>query len=454
MTILIKKSGMLGRRLNLLSALIAGLMAALVTAGLWVNYQKECQGQARVPIVRARTILSALESSLRSHRRMGGGFEQNVQSLVEEAAHNPGTIGLAIYGRDGQRLAHGGALPERLTLRAEPQWTSAGLVMAQQTQIQQPGDGQSTPPGFGWGRGRQLSESVRAAYQGPIWLAVLLDDAEYRHALVKERWRFALSLLAALALLALGLGMIVLIQRQGRLRAELSLAAEREKRLEELALLGAGLAHETKNPLHLIRGLAQHWLARPDAENGLRLEARQIVDEADRVVGRVNSFLMYSRLPEPRMQGIELDTMLGELTLLFQDEAHSKGVTLKLAAAPVRIIADPGMLRQVVVNLLANALAFCRPGDAVELSLSPDRAGDAGKMMLLIRDTGPGIAPEDLPLAAKPYFTRRPGGTGLGLAIVKQIADTHGWRLEIESVAGHGATVRIVGLSMAGGHQS
>lgn len=445
---------MFSRRINLLSALVAALMAGIITAGLWLNYQKECQGQARVLIVRGRTILSALESSLRSHRHMGGMFEQNVQSLVEESARNSGIIGLGIYNRDGHVLAHGGKLPERLTLKAEPQWTSGGLVMAQQTQIQQPGDSQSGPPGFGWGRGRQLSEASRAAYQGPIWLAVLLDDAEYHQSLAKERWRFALSLLGALAVLALGLSMIVMMQRQGRLRAELNLAAEREKRLEELAQLGAGLAHETKNPLSLIRGLAQQWLARPDAENGLRREAQQIVNESDRVVGRINSFLAYSRLPEPRVQSLDLASVLGEMMRIFQDEAKSKGVTLKLTAAPAQIMADPDMLRQIVVNLLANALAFCRPDDTVEISLAPDQSDDSGKMVLCIRDSGPGIAPEDLPQVTRPYFTRRPGGTGLGLAIVKQISDAHGWRLEIQSAAGQGATARIAGLCQAGGHQT
>ncbi len=434
------------RRIHLLCALIALLMAGIITTGLWLNYEKECDGQARVLIVRGRTVLLALESSLRSHRRMGGGFEQNVQSLVEESARNQGIIGLGIYDRDGQMLACGGKLPERLKLKTDSEWTSSGLLMAQQSQIQENEDGHASAPGFGRGRGRQMSESIRAAYQGPIWLAVLLDDAEYHQALTKERWRFALSLVAALMVFVLGLGMIVLIQRQGRLRADLSLAIEREKRLEELARLGAGLAHETKNPLSLIRGLAQGWLTRPGAGQDLRREAQQIVNEADRVVGRINSFLLYSRLPEPKVQTVALASVLDDLVGLFQDEARSKGVTLKLLAVSTGILADLDMLRQVVVNLLANALAFCRSGDTLEIALLPDLSGDSGKGTLCIRDTGSGIAPEDLPRVTEPYFTRRPGGTGLGLAIVRQIAEAHGWQLDIQSSPGQGTSVRIVGL--------
>lgn len=433
-------------RIHLFCFVIALLMAGIVTTGLWFNYEKECDGQARVLSVRGRTVLLALESSLRSHRRMGGGFEQNVQSLVEESARNEGIVGLGIYDGEGILLTCGGQLPQRLKLQTDSEWTSRGLLLTQQSQILENNENHSGMTGYGRGRGRQMSETLRVAYQGTIRLAVLLDDTEYHQALTKERWRFMFSLTAALTVFALGVGMIVLIQRQGRLRADLNLAIEREKRLEELARLGAGLAHETKNPLSLIRGLAQGWLTRLDVGNDLRNEARQIVNESDRVVGRINSFLEYSRLPEPRVQPVALASVLNDLAGLFQDEARSRGVTLKLSVAAVGILADLDMLRQIVVNLLANALAFCKQGDTIELSLRPDPSEDSRKVTLCIRDSGSGIAPEDLPRVTKPYFTRRPGGTGLGLAIVQQLSEAQGWQIAIQSAPGQGTSVCIGGV--------
>jgi signal transduction histidine kinase len=437
---------MFQRKIHLLSALIVLIMAGIVANGLWMNYEKECQGQARIQTVRGQTILLALESSLRSHRRMGGGFEQNVQSLVEESAQNEGIIGLGIYDRNGSLLSSGGRLPKRLTLQTNCEWTSVGLLMTHESQIREEDDSRTDFSGFGRGRGRQMAQAVRMAYQGPVHLAVLLDDTEYRQALTRERWRFTLSLGAVSAVFVLGLGMIFLLQRHGRLRADLNLAVEREKRLEELAQLGAGLAHETKNPLSLIRGLAQRWLSCPGADDDLRQEARQIVNESDRVVGRINSFLQYSRLPEPSLQAVALAPTLDGLVGLFQDEARSKGVSLKRSYTSAYIRADLDMLRQIVVNLLANALAFCKQGDTIELSLLPDRSGDSTRATLCVRDTGCGIAPEDLPQVTKPYFTRRAGGTGLGLAIVRQIAEAHGWTLEIHSSVGQGTSVCLSGL--------
>lgn len=443
---------MTSRCINIISMLIAAVVAAAVAGGLWLDYRQDRNAHAEMLVIRGQTVLTALEGGLRSHRRMGGGFEQNVRSMVEESAKASGILGLGIYGQEGRPLASVGNLPGVAQLKAEPQWTGGGLLLALQTRIHTAGN-DAGGRGPGWGRGRGMDEKIRAAYEGQVWLAVLLDDTQYRHTLARGRWRFALSLLATMMVVLLGLGLIALLQRQGRLRAELGLAAEREKRLEELTRLGEGLAHETKNPLSLIRGLAQQWLARPDTAEETQQAAQQIVDESDRVVGRINSFLAYSCQLSPIIQVFNLAVLLDETARLFHDEARSKGVELAMNLHTAWVSADPDMIRQVMVNLLANALAFCRRGDRIEVALEPNTQGAEQQFILMVRDSGPGIAPADLPLVTKPYFSRRPGGTGLGLGIVKQITEAHGWHLEIQSPSGQGTAVRIGGIKETGVRQ-
>jgi len=215
---------------------------------------------------------------------------------------------------------------------------------------------------------------------------------------------------------------------------------ELQERFEELSLLGAGLAHETKNPLSVIRGVAQSWLDRPEVPSETRNEAQRVIDEADRVVGRINSFLTYARPRSPNVLPIELGKVVRETVDLFRDEATMKDVSVHVETESVRAAADPDMIRQVVVNLMTNALAACAKGDSITVELV--RAQN-GTLAISVKDTGEGMNPEDLQHLTKPYFTRREGGTGLGLAIVERIAEAHKWRLEIDSSPREGTTVRI-----------
>jgi nitrogen-specific signal transduction histidine kinase len=106
---------------------------------------------------------------------------------------------------------------------------------------------------------------------------------------------------AIIVLLAIGSGAWAFVSQlhQRRLVTDLLLAEERVAQSERLARLGAGLAHETKNPLGVVRGLAQSILEASGADRAVRNMAQQIVDESDRTVGQINSFLGFARPPEP-----------------------------------------------------------------------------------------------------------------------------------------------------------
>lgn len=300
----------------------------------------------------------------------------------------------------------------------------------------------------------RLSVGVEALFRQPIRIGVLLDRSEFDNARRKANWRFGISMSLTLAAVGLALGLLVSFMRQERLVSELSLGLEREKRLEERSQLGAGLAHETKNPLSLIRGLAQSMARKygeadkAQALNENCANAGRIVDEVDRVVGRVNSFLEFARTLSPQISSVNLRIVLDETMILFQDEAAEKKVNLHVSSPHLHIKADSNMLRQVLVNLLVNSQAACSEGDQIEIIAVRD---DANTCSFEVHDTGRGIEPADMDSVLKPYYTRNGGGTGLGLSIVDQIAQSHGWELSIESQPGVGTKVRLGGIRVSAG---
>jgi signal transduction histidine kinase len=438
--------------------IIALILGGVLAGWLWRDYDREREFHERVVLVRGETILDSIEAGVISHRRIGRWFFENIETILSQTALTPGVLEISIFDNKQNSLGHGGEgariqAPDAALDPSGSRWLPEGLLIVRQTRIDaEPG---GPAPGRGRGpdrtgnrpRGADIQQETWA--NEPIWLVILLDRGDFNERVSQAFRRFVITLGASFAALLLAVAFLVVVQRQGRLKTELEFSRERERRQAERSQLGAGLAHETKNPLSLIRGLAQNLVA--SATRGARdgandelagqcaAHGRQIIDEVDRVVGRVNSFLEYARAQSPRLEAVRLDKIVAETVSLFQDEAAAKGVGLRIETPPAPARADSGMVRQVLVNLLANALAVCGSGKTVRARIEVR----ARLARIVVEDDGPGIAPEDLPNLTAPYFTRRPGGVGLGLAIVEQIVQSHGWRLEIESQEGRGSSFSI-----------
>jgi signal transduction histidine kinase len=416
---------------------LAGLaLSGAMALWLQLGYARELEFHSDLLIVRGNAVLSALEGGMRSHRRMGDWFRENIDSVFEETVDTPGILGLAFFDKDRRVVSAAGLVPAETPCSNKPQWLPEGLWICRKTVMTAPEESPGNGP-RGW---RLREEQVEGDANETICLAALLDASEYHEAVSKASWHFYFSVSLSVIVIVFGLILAGLVQRQANLAAQLALARERQQRLEELTHLGAGLAHETKNPINLIRGLAQSWLNKAENDEGASSRARQIIDESDRLVGRVNSFLAYARPKEPDFKAVDIGEILRKTSSLFQDEAESQGVVLSCADKSAQVEADPDMLKQIIANLVSNSLAVCQKGHRIDVEIQRPAAG---VIAFAVKDTGPGISREDLPKVRQPYFSRRPGGTGLGLAIVEQIADAHGWRLSIESDEGKGATVRI-----------
>ena len=228
-----------------------------------------------------------------------------------------------------------------------------------------------------------------------------------------------------------------------QLQADLARAEERSQRHREWALLGAGLAHETKNPLAVVRGLAQQ-LAEEDAS-----ESRHpgyIVEEVDRVVTRIDEFLQFARPVHPHLEAVDIGKLLNDMGALVRVDLAPRQGRLSLDTESVKIVADQGMLRQIILNLLVNAAHAITSNGTITLRsyTAPDQT-----VAIEVRDDGRGIPAEEIDKVFEPYYTRSPGGTGLGLAIVRRLAELHGWRVEITSAPNTGTTVRITSIAKA-----
>jgi signal transduction histidine kinase len=269
-------------------------------------------------------------------------------------------------------------------------------------------------------------------------------QAETRH----DLWIRLTTVL--IALLAAG-GMAVAwrgAERMNQLQIRLLRASETNAHLRELNVAAAGLAHETRNPLNIVRGLAQIVSQSEGASAEIREKANVITEEVDRITGRLNQFISYSHTPEPRPRPTNLRAVVRDVERALESDQAEKAIRFETTGPDLTIEADESLLRQVVFNLLLNSYQAVGQGGRVEAVLID---GGRGEASLEIRDDGPGVPPELREEIYKPYFTTRAGGTGLGLAVVKQIALAHQW--EIEYVAGEsaGAVFRVAAMKIVRG---
>lgn len=221
-----------------------------------------------------------------------------------------------------------------------------------------------------------------------------------------------------------------------------SLVEERDKRrhAERLALLGrmaTSLAHEVRNPVSAIRLHAQ-LLERVCAPTE-RESANLIVGEAGRIESLVNQWLRYAK-PEPvKMLPVDLPELVREARQSLGPQAQHAGVGIREEIDPAwadhPVNGDRERLRQVLCNLLLNAIQSMPTGGAVTVRILPGA--------LEVEDQGGGFSEKALARFGEPFLSEREGGMGLGLAVSKEIIESHGGKISASNLPGGGASVRI-----------
>ena len=214
----------------------------------------------------------------------------------------------------------------------------------------------------------------------------------------------------------------------------------------------ANMSHEMRQPLNSILGFTELLLTNPQALADQPRAHRYIdnVQTAGRhLLALITDVLDLAKIESRRLEltliEVEVKELLTSLHEMMLPIARSKGVRLRVRAHPrLAVVADDMRLRQIVLNLVTNAVKFTPSGGLVSIGAS----SGAGWMEITVADTGVGIAVEDQGRVFEAFTqldvaTNREPGAGLGLAMVKQLTELHGGRVSLESELGRGTTVKV-----------
>jgi signal transduction histidine kinase len=488
------------RRLAIYVAIIGcGLAVVGWQAEEHVSFRRDA---AQTMINRGRDITSTLGVVIRSQRRFGPVvWKERLQSALQDLVRPEELESIAILGATGETIASAGEpvqlTPEMLRARgaywhdrsvtimnvmdlgpnsADDGTRPAAIVVNDERTARafRPSSSRRQPeptpnPGTSANSTTPANAapaavtSARSPFSRPSWMTQEEFDAVIRkqgvHSLVlslstDEMHRAVnadLLLRSLVSLLAMG-GAIAStlalrnISRNADLQIRLVKAGEMNTHLKEMNLAAAGLAHETRNPLNLIRGLAHMVMLQAKDVPSLREHATTILEETDRVTVQLNEFINYSKPREAHFAPVEIARLVADVTRTLLPDIEEKQIQIQHPTLPVLILADEPLLRQALFNVLLNAMQAVPTGGHIEVRLIQENPRDA---VLEIADDGPGVPANDRATIFKPYVTMRPKGVGLGLAIVQQIAAAHHWEVTCEANSPVGACFRFRHLKVA-----
>jgi two-component system sensor histidine kinase HydH len=220
-------------------------------------------------------------------------------------------------------------------------------------------------------------------------------------------------------------GFLVLFQNITELES-LKVQLSQSERLAEIGKLSSTVAHEIRNPLSSIRGLAQLLSGKVPEEQGAMMEV--IIREVDRLNRVVSGLLSYARQEKPELKEWEINYILEHVKVLAEGDARIKEVTLKTAIslgdAPWPM--DRDMIIQALLNLVMNAIEASQSGQTVTLSAQVN-----GEVLELTVDDEGSSVPDDNERLFALFETTKESGTGLGLPMVRKVAQLHGGRVEL-----------------------
>jgi len=218
-------------------------------------------------------------------------------------------------------------------------------------------------------------------------------------------------------------------------------AMKRAERLYALGQLSAGLAHEIRNPLASIEGAAAVVQRERESEERRREFLEIIQKECRRLNQLLTSFLNFARPIPPDLKAVEIDRLLDSVMVLAQHAGETSQCDLKKDIQPglSRLECDPEQMKQVLLNLVMNAIQATPQGGTVVLAAQED----GNKVTIDVHDQGCGISEDCLDRVFDPFFTTKETGTGLGLSVAHQIVSQHGGTLTVARNSPDGVTMRV-----------
>ncbi len=228
---------------------------------------------------------------------------------------------------------------------------------------------------------------------------------------------------------------------------EIKSLEQRMRENERLAAIGrmaGGVAHEVRNPLSSIKGLALLLKNKFPAGSKEQDTAELLIQETERMNRTITEMLSFTRPTALHLNPVDLAALLQRSLELIRAEVIEASIDTRLEVQEglLPVLGDVDRLQQVIMNVLLNAMQAMEKGGKLTVTLANKE--DLNDVELRIHDTGEGIAPDLLSQAFYPYFTTKQGGTGIGLAISQKIVVDHGGSIDLESEPGKGTTVIIL----------
>jgi two-component system sensor histidine kinase HydH len=370
-----------------------------------------------------------LEAFLKTHRNAGlryvGIARGPGAAMVVEAGASRGTGPTS--GEVGQMVDSGGL--KRLTLPIPPlrrprPGARPGPPDRPRAHLgpPHPFDGDGVLGGRGPRGGPDGPQHIIVAFE-PLTANQLIQDA--------SRAR-DVGVLAAFVLAILGLAIRHILEQRAGLQERLA----RERHLAALGEMASVMAHEIRNPLASLKGHAQLLSeSLPEGEKTHKRSER-VVKEAIRLEALTNDLLDFAKTGQPNRERIDPASLVQEAA----DAVSLGGIRIDSAAAPDRWPLDPLRMRQVLENVLRNAVQATPDGaQPPQATISVGRSG----LVIEVADTGAGIAAADLAAIFEPFHTQRTRGTGLGLAVSRRIVEQHGGTISAANRTGGGAVFRM-----------
>lgn len=245
----------------------------------------------------------------------------------------------------------------------------------------------------------------------------------------------------ALTFAALGYALGRLSQSREKARDDARLieaskqAAIQNEKLAAIGRLAAGVAHEVRNPLGVIRASAA-MVQESFTDDDESFRACQfVIEETDRLNQMITALLSFSRPAELHKEPTRIVEVVDHAIRLAKDKLDALDIAIESNVADISVQADRDLLSQVMFDLLVNASEALEAGGRIKIQSETSPTG----VIVDVSDSGPGVPAEDRDKVFEPFFTTKPEGTGLGLPMVAKIVRAHGGT--IEAILGHGAGV-------------
>ncbi len=238
---------------------------------------------------------------------------------------------------------------------------------------------------------------------------------------------------------------LLLFHKLKELTSELGAVQSRLIETERMATLGevtAGLAHEIRNPLATIGGFARRLHRKLEDDFPYKNYASIVIREVDRLEALLGDVLAYSKQVPPSLEVCRIDTLVRDMVDIYREDFQDKQIAIevRLSADPPAIEADSQQLKQVFINLFANAMQAMPNGGTLTVQLEPWPRDEGDGVVITISDTGGGVPQEVVENIFNPFFTTKQEGTGLGLALSKRVIEGHGGTIEVVNREGEGVT--------------